>query len=260
MEKTHLKLAGIIAFFAFSLLTSLPSYGFDFGARGYYWRPDFSGEVQVDDNSIIGTTIDAENDLGMDDESYPTIEVFFGLGNHHLTLSYTKPDYSGKNNIARNIVFNGQTYTSNTFVESDLKFQMLDLEYQYDFINLEKFLAGFSLGVLAKAKYIEGEARLQAASLGYDEKETFKVPVPMLGLGLHVGLLADILEARVKGAGVIYSGSTFYDAQADLSFTPIPFVAIHGGYRAMKLKIDDISDVSADIEFKGPYAGLTISF
>jgi len=100
---------------------------------------------------------------------------------------------------------------------------------------------------------------LQASSLGYDEKETFKVPVPMLGLELHVGLLADILEARVKGAGVTYSGSTFYDAQADLAFTPIPFVAIHGGYRTMKLKIDDIGDVNADIEFKGPYAGLTIS-
>jgi len=157
-------------------------------------------------------------------------------------------------------VFNGQTYTTNAFVESDLKFQMLDLEYRYDFINLENVLAGFSVGILAKAKYLDGEARLQAASLGYDEKKTFKVPVPMLGLGMHVGLLADILEARIKGAGITYSGSTFFDAQADLAFTPIPFVAIHGGYRIMKLKIDDISNVDADIEFKGPYAGLTISF
>lgn len=260
MKKTNFSMVSTLVFLTFLLLTSLPSYGFDFGARGSYWRPDFSGEISVDENSIIGTNINAENDLGMGNESLPTLEIFFGQGNHHLTLTYTKADYSGENNIDRDIVFNGQTYMSNAFVKSDLKFQMLDLEYQYDFINLENVLAGLSVGILARAKFIEGEARLQAASLGYDEKATFKVPVPMLGLGIHVGLLADLLEARVKGAGVTYSGSTFYDAQADLSFTPVPFVSIHGGYRIMKLKIDDISNVSADIEFKGPYAGLTISF
>jgi len=260
MKKTHLNKVSTLALFASLLLSSLPSYGFDFGARGYYWRPDFSGDIRVDKDSIRGTTINAKDDLGMDDEGYPTLEFFFGQENHHLTLSYTKADHSGEKNISRDILFNGQTYAFGTFVESDLKFEMLDLEYQYDFFNLENVLVGFSVGILAKAKYIDGEARLRAARLGYDEKETFKVPVPMLGLGMHLGLLADILEARVKGAGVTYPGSTFYDAQADLAFTPIPFVAIYGGYRIIKLKIDDVSNVSADIEFKGPYAGLSISF
>ncbi len=77
MKKTHLNAISMIASIAFLLLTSLPSYGFDFGACGYYWRPDFSGEIRVDENSIIGTTINAEDDLGMGDESYPTLEVFF---------------------------------------------------------------------------------------------------------------------------------------------------------------------------------------
>jgi len=260
VKKTLFPVVSMLVFFAFLLLRSLPSYGFDFGARGYYWGPNFSGEFRVDENSIVGTTINAGHDLGMDDESYPTLEIFFGQGDHHLTLSYTKADYSGENSIDRNIVFKGQTYTFNTFVESDLKFQMLDLEYQFDFINLENAVAGFSLGFLAKAKYIAGEARLQAPSLGIDEKETFKIPVPMLGLGMHVGVLADILEARLKGAGITYSGNTFYDAQAELAFTPVPLVTIHGGCRIMKLKIDDISNVSSDIEFKGPYAGLSINF
>jgi len=260
VNKTQGTAAGTIAFFVFLLFTSIPSYAFDFGARGYYWRPVFSGELRVDENTIAGTTIDVEDDLGMDNESLPTVEVFLGQGRHHLTCSYTKGDYSGENAINRDIVFNGQAYPVNTLVKSDLEFQMLDVEYQYDFLHLENVLAGFSLGLVARAKYIDGEARLQAEGLGYDEKETFKVPVPMLGLGMHVGLLADMVEARLKGAGVTYSGSTFYDAQADIAFTPIPFVAIHGGYRIMKLKIDDISDVSADMEFKGPYAGLSISF
>ena len=260
VKKTYFRSISTVGFLIFLLLLSLPSYGFDFGARGYYWWPDFSGDLRVDENAIVGTTIDAQDDLDIDDESYPTVEVFFGLGNHHLTLTYTKADYSGENNITRDIVFNGQTYTANAFVESDLEFQMLDLEYQYDFINIENVVGGFSMGVLARAKYIEGEARLKSVSLGFDEDETFKVPLPMLGIGVRVGLIADLLEARVKGAGITYSGSTFYDAQADLAFTPFPAVAIHGGYRIMKLNIDDISNVTSDIEFKGPYAGITISF
>jgi hypothetical protein len=57
-----------------------------------------------------------------------------------------------------------------------------------------------------------------------------------------------------------YSGNFFYDAMADLSLTPIPFVNIHGGYRAMSLKIDNISDVYAKMDFYGPYVGLLVSF
>jgi outer membrane protein len=260
MKRMNVNVVGTLAIVIFLLVTSLPSYAFELGARGYYWWPDFSAEVRVDSDSIVGTTLDAEDDLGMDDESYPSVEAFVGLGNHHLRLMYTQADYSGAKNISRDIVFNGQTYTASTFVESDLEFRMLDFEYQYDLLDLENILAGFSLGIIAKVKYIEGEARLKAASLGHDESETFKAPVPMLGLALHLGILADILEARVKGAGMGYSGNTFYDAQADISLTPFPFVDIHAGYRIMKINVDDISDVYADLEFKGPYAGLTISF
>jgi hypothetical protein len=82
----------------------------------------------------------------------------------------------------------------------------------------------------------------------------------MIGLGVNVGILADILEARAKITGMGYSGSFFYDAMVDISLTPVPFLNIHGGYRAMSLKIDDVSDIYAKMDFYGPYAGLAISF
>jgi hypothetical protein len=72
--------------------------------------------------------------------------------------------------------------------------------------------------------------------------------------------LANILEAQAKVTGMAYSGNYFYDAQADISVTPFPFLNIHGGYRAMSLKIDNVSDIYAKMDFYGPYAGLAISF
>ena len=82
----------------------------------------------------------------------------------------------------------------------------------------------------------------------------------MIGVGVNIGLLANILEARAKVTGMGYSGSFFYDAMADLSVTPFPFLNIHGGYRAMSVKIDNISDIYVKMDFYGPYVGLAVSF
>ena len=67
MKKMNVNIVGTLALFIFLLVTSLPSYAFELGARGYYWWPDFSAKVRVDGNAIVGTTVDAEDDLGMDD-------------------------------------------------------------------------------------------------------------------------------------------------------------------------------------------------
>ena len=260
MKKWDLSIAGTLAVFIFLLTFSVSVQAFELGARGYYWFPKLSGDVRVDKNGVTGTYIDVENDLDISDESYPSVEVFLGVGKHHISLMYTDADYSGENNISRDIYFNGKLYTDTTFVASNLKFTMIDLEYQYDFLDLENVLAGFSLGIIAKVKYIEGETILKAASLGLDESETFTVPVPMLGLAMHMGILVDILEARVRVAGTGYSGNKFYEGLADVSLTPFPFLDVHGGYKYMKFEVDDISDVYTDIEFAGPYIGLTLSF
>jgi len=260
MKKNRRAIVCALAVFIVFLISSASVQALEFGARGYWWWPEISGDFRVDKNGVVGTNIDAESDLGIGDESYPSVEAFAGVGGHHISLMYTKADYSGEETLGRTIHFMGREYTGGTVVQSDLQFTMLDVEYQYDIVDLENVLAGFSVGIIGKVKYIDGQIRLKDAALGFDEKEAFRAPVPMVGLALHVGILADILEARVRGAGIAYSGNTFYEGLAEVSYTPFPFLDIQGGYRVMKLDVDDISDVYADIEFRGPYIGLTISF
>jgi hypothetical protein len=149
-------------------------------------------------------------------------------------------------------------YTLGTSVQADLDFQMLDLEYRYDLIDMENILAGFSIGPIGKIKYVDGEARLKSPTA--DRSETFKAVVPMIGAGLHIGVIADILEARAQITGMAYSGNSLYEYMADLSFTPFPFLDIHGGYKVIDLKVDDISSVFADYKFSGPYVALTVGF
>jgi len=230
---------------------------FEIGARGYYWFPSLDGKIRVDEANIIGATIDLKDDLGIEDEDYPSGEVFVGFGRHHLSLTYTNIDYSGSNTLTRTIVFKGETYVINSLVTSSIEYQMIDFHYQYDFLDLENVLAGFSLGGVLQVKYLDGEVSLKTA--GLDEKEDFTIPIPMVGLNLHIGLISDILEARLRGTAMSYSGNTIYEIMADISLTPLPFIGIHGGYKTFVIDIDE-EDVMLDSDMSGPYVALTVSF
>ena len=253
MKKTCLALPLLLAI----LLSPLSSLAFEIGARGYYWFPSLDGTMRVDEANIIGDTIDFENDLGIEDEDYPSGEVFVGLGRHHLSLTYTNIDYSGSNTLTRTIWFKGEPYTIGELVTSSIEYQMIDFHYQYDFLDLENVLAGFSLGGVFQVKYLDGEVSLKTT--GLDEKEDFTIPIPMVGLNLHIGLISDILEARLRGTAMSYSGNTIYEIMADISLTPLPFIDIHGGYKTFVIDIDE-DDVMLDFDMSGPYVALTVSF
>ncbi|HOO90000.1 MAG TPA: hypothetical protein PLA74_04180 [Syntrophales bacterium] len=260
MKKSGRTIVWTLAVCVFFVVCCASVQAIEFGARVYWWLPEFSGDFRGDNNGNAGTTIDVEKDLKIGDESYPSVEAFWGVGRHHIGLIYTEANYSGRETLGRTISFMGKQYTEGTAVRSDLQFTMLDVEYQYDMMDLENILAGLSVGVIGKVKYMDGQFWLKDTTLGLDEEESFTAAVPMVGLALHVGILADILEARVRGTGIAYPDNALYEGLAEVSYTPFPFLDIQMGYRTMKLDVDDISDVYADIAFRGPYIGLTISF
>ena len=234
------------------------AFALGFGVSADYWIPAFKGDLRVDNNGVTGTDINLKDDLGISNDNIPGVEAYFGIGNHEITLAYSQVNLSGAKNIDKKIVFNGDTYTAHTDVESELKTSMIDFEYQYKLLNFKNILAGLSFGIIAKVKYFDGDVRIHSSE--YDTQKDIHVPIPMIGVGAKIGLLANILEARAKVTGMGYSGSFFYDAMADISVTPFPFLNIHGGYRAMSVKIDNVSDVYAKMDFYGPYGGLAISF
>lgn len=246
-------IAGVV----FLVTFSYPAYALEIGARGYYWFPSLKTNLKVDGGTVQGTDINVKDDLGLGYKAYPSVEVFGGLGKHHLSLMYTEANYTGTGSRSTPISFNGTTFAANTLIDSSLNLKVLDLSYQYDIINMENILAGFSIGAIGKIKYLEADTKLSSGSIG--TSETIRVPIPMFGIGVHAGLLANILEARANFTGIVYSKNYLYEAAADLSLTPFPFMDIHGGYKIIKLHLD-AKDVFFDSEFSGPYVALTIGF
>jgi hypothetical protein len=241
------------------LLWSMPIGAFEIGVRCYYWFPGFTADMKSDGGGESGTDINLKDTLDVGTEAFPSIEVFGGLGRHHLGLTYTPINYSGSTTLATKIDFNGQTFAAGTNVDSDLKLRMLDLEYRFTALNMENILAGFSLDVIGQIKYIDGEAKISASSINTGAAATVRAPIPMVGIGAHVGLLLNILEARAKITGISYSGNYLYEALADLSWTPFPLLDIHAGYKVILVHLDR-NDLFLNADFAGPYLALTVSF
>jgi len=81
----------------------------------------------------------------------------------------------------------------------------------------------------------------------------------MVGANIHVGILADIIEARVQVTGIGYSGNSVVEYFGDISYTPFPFMGIHAGYRSFAVDVD-VDDLDSNFTTAGPYGALTISF
>ena len=236
-----------------------PVQAFEAGVRGYYWFPAISGDVKYSDGSLSGTKLDLEDDLNIDDEYYPVGEIFISGEDHHLSFSFYRANYSGKTTLTQDINFGGETFPAGDEIKSTLDYDVYDLTYQYDVLDLENVLAGFSLGLVGKFRVYDVKFEIKSRTVNQSEKEDYTVPIPLLGLNLHLGILADILEARILASGMGYWDGYMVDGQAELSFTPIPYVDIYAGYRTFFVDVDQ-SDFELNYDTSGFYGGVTISF
>ena len=236
------------------LFAAAPLAAAELGIRGYYWMPGLDGDINYESED----TLDLDDDLGMDSESYPMVDIFAGFGNHHLLFTYYKVDYSGSEKLKDDIEFGDTIFIADVKVDSELEYTVMDFAYQWDAINLENFLAGASLGLVGKVKYLDiTTAKLEGG--GESEEVDIAGPIPMVGANLHIGILADIIEARFQVTGIGYGGSSVVEFFGDISYTPFPFVGIHAGYRSFAVDVD-VDDLDSNFTTAGPYGALTISF
>lgn len=243
------------------LLFVIPNAGaFEIGVRGYLWLPDLkTADVKTIQNGVEGSYMDAKELLGLGKKINFAGEIYGGIGRHHGSLMYTTAGFSDNTVLTADVVFNGVKFSKSTNVKSDYSYDMLDLKYQYDVINMENILAGFSLGPILQGKFLSGELKLNSAATG-DQRKTYTSIFPMVGLGAHVGLIANLLEARAQVTGGGYGSDNYsLEGLADISVTPVPFVDINVGYRMVKVFVDN-NDYRMDQFLSGPYLGITVGF
>ncbi|HHH51330.1 MAG TPA: hypothetical protein ENK76_03070 [Campylobacterales bacterium] len=82
----------------------------------------------------------------------------------------------------------------------------------------------------------------------------------MLYLKGKVDIPATDLSFQLEGDYVSYSGNMLYDFELGARYTFFAGLGIEAGYKAMKIKIDNVDNFSMDTDFNGAYGKLVWDF
>lgn len=254
---TKCKVAPLLA-----LLLFLPATSFAdelFLVKGGYQLLTPEGTVAGTVNGQ-GTDIDVDRDLNLDDSENFTGEVALQWGNSRLSLNYLPIDFSGTGTLTLDGTFNGQPFSVDDTVVSDLTIDLYDIGYTYYFINLDDLPTRFQLGLEAAVKVADAEVTLKNLNPDrqFTESESVTAPIPTIGVRTRVAL-ADFLSITGRIGYLELEANHFLDAEAQLELSPLPLLGIYAGYRHFDLKIDE-DDLFVETEFSGPFAGLFFRF
>lgn len=218
---------------------------------GYYNHAP-SGTLQSQ-----GDVIDIKDTLKWDDEADIFAKAYF---EHPLPLvpnikiGYSDFGHSGSGLVNSAFNFSGQTYTIGSSIDSSFDLKMYDLALYYELLD-----NWVNLDVGVNVKYVDGSVRIKSDT-GLSEVTDFQVPIPMLYAKARFDVPTTDLSLQVEGNYVSYDGNTLYDAEAGIRYTFLLGVGLEAGYKTMKLKLDNIDDLSMDSDFSGAYGKLVWDF
>jgi hypothetical protein len=143
---------------------------------GGFWNPTPHIIVSSEQFGIIGSQIDAVADLGFEKTRFTGFNVFLRPATKHkFRVQYTPIRYSAESTFRRDIVFNGIRYNVGLPVNSELKWHVWRLGYEWDFVYNDRGFAGLLLDV----RMIDTEVKLE--SLLANEFVRVQAPIPGIG-------------------------------------------------------------------------------
>ncbi len=191
-----------------------------FNARvgGYLSR--FDTQIRADGETIGGTPIDFERDLGLDQDS---ALAFIGLTwrpfeHHEFGLGYYRDDTSRTRRLQRDIVFDGTLYQTNTTIRTNYDFDSYELSYTWWALSRERWALGPRLGVVWYSTSLSIELRLDVNGndIGgsISDRVSADLPAPTIGAGWRWTPAEDWRIA----ADVGYFSANANDLDADVVF------------------------------------------
>ncbi|HEX7139666.1 MAG TPA: hypothetical protein VF219_17570 [Vicinamibacterales bacterium] len=244
---------------------STPASGEDFHIEGgiNFWVP--SADITVASSGsgalagLVGTTIDAKNDLGFVDHQIREFSVTARPAPaHKFRFQYMPIDYEASSTLHRAIDFNGQRYQVGLPVNSTFEWKSYRFGYEYDFIRKNSGFGGF----IAELKYTDVNVSL--ASPLISEFAEARAPIPAIG---GIGRYYFVPNVAVTGEFTIFKAPTIQDHYsghyADLNiygtYNFTKNVGVQGGYRSMDFGYLVKQDTGA-LTLNGIYFGVVARY
>jgi hypothetical protein len=218
--------------------------------------------LDADNSTLPNTTINIEDDLGLDDlRALVQGEITFLPGERHLLrLSGQGTRRSAIKQLQRTITFEDDTFVVNGRVASKLDLTLFGLTYGYRFLKRERFEldATFSIQIAEIDANITGRDAAGNQIRSSQDAEDGVAPIPLLGFeGRYDFGSRWSAEGRVQGVGANTQDvqGLIIDARLALTWRQSPYLVYGIGYRRFSIDIDsDDPDDSGqiDLDIKGP--------
>ena len=228
--------------------------GLYLGAEG--WQADSTGSYQEKGNAQA---------FDFEDETFSS---FYAALEHpvplvpNIKLKYTELELNGSATLTETFEFNGQNYTVGTQANTVTDLNHVDYTLYYELFDNDLVSFDFGLNI----KQFDGSIELTGTAEGQSitENRDFSGIVPLGYLRAEVGLPMTGFSVFAEGSMLAIDDSEITDYQIGVAWEFIDNlavdVAVRAGYRSMKLELDDIDDISTNIETSGPFAGIQLHF
>ncbi|MGH1472338.1 MAG: TIGR04219 family outer membrane beta-barrel protein [Cellvibrionaceae bacterium] len=219
------------------------------------WKTDFSGEIG--DTGLASADLE---DLGLSDEQ----NSFYYVALEHpvpvipnIRLQINDINLSESSTITQSFVLDGTTYNVSDDVTSDFDLSHTDATLYYEI--LDNWLTA-DLGLTIRQ--FDGSLHVSSSSSG-SVTQTIDETIPMAYLKGQVELPFTGFYVTAIGNFISYDGNTLKELQAGVGYLSDGWVLDLGfevGLKSMKLELDDVSDIDANIDLSGAYASFNLHF
>ena len=255
---------GKLQLLGLTLLASLSPLALSDTVLGLYvgigkWQPDVEGNAS---EAGTGTSLDISDTFGsLDDDS----DFLYVALEHpvpvipNILLQQTDVAVRDTGTLTANVVFDGDTFTASTAVNTNIDFSHTDATLYYELLD-----NWVSLDFGLTLRQFDGELRLtEVATPSNTATQELDGVLPMLYFKGRFDLPLSGLYVSGAVNYLTYDGHTLSDFNAAVGYQSDGWVmdlGIEFGVRTFNFELDDLDDLDADIELSGTYAALTLHF
>lgn len=259
---------GLVA--AVALLGASPALAQDesVGVRLREWLARLDGTVKAQGQSIPSTTIDIDDELGLD-EAEVANEIQLSLRLPvigRFTGGYWWVDFKGDEVLERTIVFNDNAYLVGTRVKTELELDVFYLNYEFVLpLPLgfgEQF--GIDVGLIVGVRGILAEGAIDNEF--FSDRETAEGGLPVVGG--HVAIqVTPFLRGDAEVLGLAYSTrdrrAAYLEGYGEVVVQPWKGLFAGIGYKYVRVDLEDHSsdpEFDVDITIAGFYVTAGVRF
>ena len=209
------------------IFVSLPLYSFS------PWVDVEMGVVHSGYNDIripgnTGTEFSFSENLEVPRHFFYRLRVGASFNKHHVFLLYAPLLLRAEGKINKNIVFQDHTFTANTDIKGEYKFNSYRLTYRYDLIKNQKIT--FALGLSTKIR----DAKISLEGGGVYKEKTNVGSVPVLIHLYFNWVFAKPFSFIIEGEGLAAPQGRAEDFFIGFTYTHWPRITFRLGYRFLE--------------------------